>query len=155
MRPHRSRQQRRHRISVTSLGPLIALFDNGTIGTADALADAATTNSPAIAKAIAVLRIANLSSCRSGATIAWEQPDGERVDCQEPRSVASRAAPSNRPGRVGCDQRDPGVAEEPPARLLGDEIAGEPARRLDDDRPDAVRGDVLQHGSEARPGPRP
>jgi hypothetical protein len=53
--------------------------------------------------------------------------------------------------RVGRNERHVSVAEVAPSRLLHDQVAGETARRLDDDGPNAVAEKALQHGGEAGP----
>src|SRR5215203_4458899 len=52
---------------------------------------------------------------------------------------------------IGSYQLDAPLREHRIADLLHHEIAGEPARCLDDDGPDAVRLDPLQHRREAGP----
>ena len=54
-------------------------------------------------------------------------------------------------GAVCGNQRHVSVAEVAPSRLLHDQVAGETACRLDDDGPDAVAEESLQHGGEAGP----
>jgi hypothetical protein len=49
------------------------------------------------------------------------------------------------------NERDAKTLKETETGLLHDQIAGEPARRLDDNGPHAVVGNALEHGGEARP----
>ena len=53
-------------------------------------------------------------------------------------------------GTIGGDQRHAEALEEAEAGLLDNQIAGEPVRRLDDDGPDAIAGDALEHRGKAR-----
>ena len=110
----------------------------------------------ALGVALAAAALARVApSCDRGRLGAWRPASPSRTATRCRGSAGSCTAvgvSSRKPsGLSAAISVTPSVAQQAPAGLLHDQVAGEAGGGLDDDRPDAIAGDAFEHGGEAGP----